>query len=95
MELHAVDVALGIFESVDTFVSLRGHVKSFGQAGDAIAVTQPDVHLLGQTGKQACRFINHFQPAVAVTALAGGAHFPAQLLGHQLQAIADSQHGSI
>jgi hypothetical protein len=70
-------------------------MKPFGQFSDVVAVTEPNIHLARQASEQSRLSIHDGEPGITILATGRRLDFTAQLMSHQLQAIADSQEPDI
>ena len=92
MELHGEDAAGTVFDGGDRGGGFADQFEALGQLQRFITVRHPDAHLGGQLLKQ-WRIAAEAYLGVAVFALYAWAHLAAQLVGNELQAVADAEHG--
>jgi hypothetical protein len=94
MKLHRPHFAFSVFNGSNSVRSFRGQPESSRQFFGFVAVGHPYGQLVGQALKELrVRFLNlNFR--VSIFTLCGGANFAAQRVHHELQAVADSEHGN-
>src|SRR5262249_23505931 len=66
MKLHAVNFARRIFKGIHALIRSRGHMETVRQTRDAIAMTQPNIHLFRQRRKQPSCIIHDRESAITV-----------------------------
>jgi hypothetical protein len=92
VELDAVQVSVGCGEARERRrVGLGGRVEALGKPGDRVAVAHPDRLLALQAAEQAV-VGGEGHVRWAVFAMRRRLDVAAQLVGHQLQAVADAEH---
>ena len=93
MELDPVQVAGDVHESGERRgVGLSRGVEALRQASDRIAVAHPDRLMQLEAGEQPV-IAGERQRRWPILALGCGKDVPTELLGHQLGAVADPEHG--
>ncbi len=93
VELDAVEVPLGGGQAgVRVRVGLGGAGEALRQPGDGVAVAHPDGLLAVDVLEQAVRAADA-DVRRPVLAAVGGQDVPAELMGHQLRAVADAEDG--
>ncbi len=92
VELDAVQVpGRGLEPGERGRIGLGGRHEALGQAGDRIAVAHPD-RLVPMDPREQPVVGRQLDVGRAVLALAGGHDIPAELVGHELRAVADPEH---
>jgi hypothetical protein len=91
MKLHRPDPLFQVLYAGDCIGRLRHQFESWCELQRLVAVRHPDIELTGQVLEQR-RAIQHLHLGVSILALVGRAHFAAQLMSDELQAVANSQH---
>ena len=90
--LHAVEALLGVAECGDGRRIGRGeHLEALGCGGDLVAVAHPDDLVVGLAAEQHSAVARHPGIRRAVLAQAGVGDLSSELLGHHLEAVADTQ----
>src|SRR5712664_2314341 len=94
MEFDGVNFALGIFDGGDGVLRAAHGSKPGRESHDMVAVAVPDAQRVGKFGKELGFMIGIFniQNGAAIFAARRRLHFPAQVIGEPLHAIADSEH---
>ena len=92
MELHGEDAPGAVFDGGDRGGGFADQLEALRQLQRFIAMRHPDAHLGGQCLKQR-RVVAEAHLGVAVFALYARAHFAAEFVGNELQAVADAEHG--
>jgi hypothetical protein len=92
MELHREEPALAVLHRGHRDpVGRRGDAEAVGRARDGVAVTHPDRVGGGKILEQRAR-LGHVQLGPAVLTVPRGRDLAAQVLGHELVAVADAEH---
>ncbi len=92
MELHRPHLSLGCFDGGHRTGRAGHQVEAGGQFYRFIAVRHPDGKFCGEAFEKT-RAVLDFDVGMAVLAFVGGAHFAAESVHHELQSVADAQHG--
>jgi len=94
MELDRVEAALGRGDGGVFGVVGRGDgAKAFRELGEAVAVAHPDAEFFaGREGGEDADGVVHAHAGRAVFALLARLDFAAELVGHELLAVADAEH---
>ncbi len=92
MKLHRVIFLRGVLDGGDRVGGAADQLEAGRKLHGLVAVRHPDCQWPLQTFEQRGIAAEQFHLRVAVLALVGGAHFAAQLVHHELQAVADAQH---
>ena len=96
MELDAVKIALDILNGTNRRIRAIGdHLKALWNDLHMIAMAHPDraAALDEEAVEQRPGTVHALQLGMAVFALAGRHHLAAEVLTHQLHAVADTEHG--
>ena len=93
MELHCVILLRGILDGGDGVRGLGDQLEAGREFIGFVAVRHPDRQRPFEALEQRGRRGQQFDLRVAVLALVGRANFAAQLVHHELQAVADAQYG--
>ena len=93
MKFDGVNFAVGIFDGGDGVLCATDGTEARWESDDVIAVTVPDAQGVGKLGEE-LRFVAgvfDVQHRAAVLTTLGRFHFPAQMMGEPLHAVADSE----
>jgi len=93
MKLHRPHFPLGIFDGGDRIRSFRREPETVWQLFGLVAMRHPNREFAGQSLKKFRVGVLNFNLSVAVLALSGGANFAAERVDHELQSVADTEHG--
>src|SRR4030088_230658 len=94
MKLDGIDLSLRIFDGGDGVLRAAHGSKAGRQPYDVVAVAVPDAQRVGETGKELGWLGGaiDIQNGAAVFTTRCRPHFPAQVMGEPLHAVADPQH---
>ena len=92
MELHRVVAGRNVFNGGHGARSTRDEPEAGGEFVRLVAVRHPDRERLRQSAEEGGAFQNR-DLGVAVLALAGGVNRASERVRHELQSVADSEHG--
>ena len=94
MKLQAEHLALAVLDGGEVRILGHGHrFEAFGKLGQLVAVRVPDLESLRKVRKEGAKTVGDAQVAFAVFAFLAGLDLAAQIMGQQLHAVADAQHG--
>src|ERR1700738_4584930 len=94
MKLDSVTLARRVFDGGDGVLRTADGSKAGRQPHDVVAVTVPDAQRVREMGKELGWVSGaiHIQSGATVFTTRRRLHFPAQVIGEPLHAVADSQH---
>ncbi len=93
MKLHRPHLPRRVFDGRDSVRSFRGQPEPRRQFFGRVAVRHPDREQLGQSLKKLRVGFLDLHLGMAVLAFRGGAHLAAKRIDHELQSVADAEHG--
>ena len=93
MKLHRPHLARGIFDGGNRVGSFRRQPETRRQFFGRVAMRHPDREQFGQSLKKLRVGFLDLDFGVAILALSGGTHFAAERVHHELQSVADAEHG--
>ena len=95
MELHGIELSCRIFHRCDgTVRRLCRHAKALGRFGDVVGVAHPADALLRHIGEEHGRPVRNLKIRPAVLADGRRLNLAAELVRHELRAVADSKDGN-
>src|ERR1700682_5051963 len=93
MELHCPHFSFSVFDGGNGVGSFRRQPETRRQLLGLVAMRHPDGEFAGQSLKKLRVGMLDLDFSAAVLAFCGGAHFSAEGVDHELQSVADAEHG--